>query len=52
LGRRNVRFGPPGRLFEIAAAARRPGVGGDVGAVVVVQLSLSLLGDHPQDPEV
>jgi hypothetical protein len=52
LGRRDVRFGPPGRVFEIAPVAGECGASGVVGGVVVIELPLSLLSDHPADAQV
>jgi len=51
LGRRDHRLAPPGRSFEIAPAAGGWVVAG-LAVGVVVQLPLSPLGDHPQDPQV
>jgi hypothetical protein len=50
-GYRGVRSGPPGRAFEISPALGRCGAC-VVGRVVVVELALSLLGDHAKDAQV
>jgi hypothetical protein len=48
-GRCDVRFGPPGRLFEVAPAAGGCGVAGVRGGVVVGELASSVLGELPKD---
>ncbi len=52
LGRRDVRFGPPCRSFEIAPATGGRSAAGVVSGIVVVQLLLSLLGDRANDAQV
>lgn len=51
-GRCDVRFGPPGRLLEFAPAARGCGLASVLGGVVVGELALSVLGEHPKDAQV
>jgi hypothetical protein len=50
--RRDVRFGLSGRSLEIAPVIGGRRAAGVVGGVVVVELSLSLLRDHPKDAQV
>jgi hypothetical protein len=52
LGRRDVRPGPPRRLFEIAPVAAGCRVAAVLAGVMVVELVLSLFGDYPKDAEV
>jgi hypothetical protein len=51
-GRQDVRLRPRRRFVEIASVAGGSGVAGVLGAVVIVEFALSLLGDHPKDAEV
>jgi len=47
-GRRDLRFGLPGRSCEIAPVL----TGSWVGGIVVIEGALPLLRDHPQDAQV
>jgi hypothetical protein len=51
-GRRDIRAGPRGRSFELASAAGRCGIAGGLAGVVIVELALSLLGEHSKGAKV
>jgi len=51
-GRRDLRFGLPGRSCQIAPVLTGSWVGDVVGGVVVIEGALPLVRDHPQDAQV